>query len=354
MIELDAKSRAHLDEVHGDLRAVILRAAELSDVKFTVTDGVRTMAEQLEHFRKGNSKTTKSRHLTGHAVDLLAFKNGKDAWQLPEANQVAAFRPVADAVKVAASELGVPIEWGYDLWGWDAPHFQLPWSEYPEGREISHLDQGHGFKASRFNALVGKVLDTEGEWNAADPSMRGVTLETYKRWRPDGTIDDLKSLTPEKAKTIYRALYWHPAGCDDLPAGLDYAVFDFAIHSGVDTAVAHLQDIIGTTPDGIFGANTRAAVSEIDDLPDVINKLMDSRLSRMKTLPNWPANKGGWQSRVSGVREESLAMTMQEPEPEPQQKTALTLADYDVDSLAREIANRTNVKDVRIVYSRHS
>ncbi|WP_245680676.1 M15 family metallopeptidase [Veronia pacifica] len=67
-----------------------------------------------------------SRHLTGHAVDLGAWVSGEVRWDWP------LYYRIADAVKAASIELGIPIEWGGDWKSFpDGPHFQLPWAEYP-------------------------------------------------------------------------------------------------------------------------------------------------------------------------------------------------------------------------------
>ena len=84
------------------------------------------MARQEQLVKAGASQTLKSRHLTGHAVDLGAMLNGSVRWDWPLYDKVAA------AMKAAAAELKIPLEWGGD---WttlkDGPHFQLPWSAYP-------------------------------------------------------------------------------------------------------------------------------------------------------------------------------------------------------------------------------
>ena len=348
-VKFTAASRKHLEDIHGDLRAVILRAAELSDVKFEISDGRRTLAEQRANLRKGVSKTMKSRHLTGHAVDVLAFRDGKDAWQFPDDRHVSIFQPVADVIKVSAAELGVPVEWGQDIWGWDAPHFQLPWSDYPEGFEGSFLDAGRSYDPARFEKNVSLVLDTEAGWNADDPSMRGVTLETLKRWDSRATLDDLKALSEEKARLIYRALFWHPARGDDLPEGLDYAVFDFAVHSGPPVAVSFLQEIIGTVPDGVFGPLTLAALKK-SDVTETIGKLMDARFARMKTLKNWPANRKGWTRRIDEVRAEALATAQAAPRGVPAERPAIpkSIAGYSTDDLMAALRNVQGITGVTI------
>lgn len=104
--ELGKRSRAELVGVHEDLVRVVKRALELSTVDFAVHDGKRTQDEQLKLVQAGASQTLKSRHLTGHAVDLVPVINGKLRWEWPPIYQI------ARAVKEAATELNVQIRWG--------------------------------------------------------------------------------------------------------------------------------------------------------------------------------------------------------------------------------------------------
>lgn len=100
------KSLRELQGVHPALVAVAHRALELSPVDFGVHDGLRTEAEQREYVRSGVSDTMNSRHLTGHAVDLVPYVNGKLRWEWEPIFRIAA------AVRIAAVELKTPIIWG--------------------------------------------------------------------------------------------------------------------------------------------------------------------------------------------------------------------------------------------------
>jgi peptidoglycan L-alanyl-D-glutamate endopeptidase CwlK len=112
--------------VHADLVRIVERAIELTEVDFTVLEGMRGVARQKELVAAGASQTMNSRHLTGHAVDLGALVGGKVRWDWP------LYHLIADAMKRAASELGVPLEWGGDWKSFkDGPHFQLPRNRYP-------------------------------------------------------------------------------------------------------------------------------------------------------------------------------------------------------------------------------
>lgn len=126
--KLSQTSLNRLAPLHPDLVKVVKRAIQLTEVDFTVGEGMRTMARQRELVKQGASTTLNSRHLTGHAVDLIALdKNGKVSWDWP------LYYKIADAMKQAAKDVGVPIEWGGTWKSFpDGPHYQLPWAKYPK------------------------------------------------------------------------------------------------------------------------------------------------------------------------------------------------------------------------------
>ena len=126
MYVLSKKSLDRLAGVHPDLVRVVKRAIEITTVDFAVLEGVRSKSRQEQLVKAGASQTMNSRHITGHAVDLGAYVSGSVRWDWP------LYHKIADAVKQAAAELGVPIEWGGDWRTFkDGPHFQLPHKEYP-------------------------------------------------------------------------------------------------------------------------------------------------------------------------------------------------------------------------------
>jgi peptidoglycan L-alanyl-D-glutamate endopeptidase CwlK len=122
---LSKKSRDRLAGVHPDLVKVVERAIEITEIDFAVLEGVRSKTRQEQLVKAGASQTMRSRHLTGHAVDLGAYVAGSVRWDWP------LYHKLAVAVKQAAAELQVPIEWGGDWTTFkDGPHWQLPWKEY--------------------------------------------------------------------------------------------------------------------------------------------------------------------------------------------------------------------------------
>lgn len=121
------RSLASLKGIHPDLRRVMDRALEISPLDFIVIEGLRTPERQRQLVASGASQTMNSRHLTGHAVDLLPIgPNGKPAFDWP------LYHRLAPAVKQAARELGVSIVWGGDWQSFkDGPHFELERKAYP-------------------------------------------------------------------------------------------------------------------------------------------------------------------------------------------------------------------------------
>lgn len=123
---LGTRSKQRLEGLHPDLVAVVERAIQITRIDFTVLEGMRTLDRQKKLVERGASTTLNSRHLTGHAVDLGAYVDGGVRWDWP------LYHKIADAMKQAALELKVDMEWGGDWKSFpDGPHYQLSWKSYP-------------------------------------------------------------------------------------------------------------------------------------------------------------------------------------------------------------------------------
>lgn len=151
--------------------------------------------------------------------------------------------------------------------------------------------------------LVDHPLDPGGRTNM------GITQKTYTAWlrshkRPVQAVDHI---TKTEADEIVGAQYLDPVRFDDLPAGLDYSVADFAVNSGPARAVKELQKMVGVAQDGIMGAQTLAAIGRAS-IPELIGAYNDRRLAFMKSLKTWRTFGRGWSARVADVRARSLEM----------------------------------------------
>lgn len=120
------RSKKEMYNIHPDLRRVCNLALKMSDIDFLIIDGRRTIAEQRMHVKNGASKTLRSRHLHGYAVDVAPLIEGKIRWE------PAYFKPLGVVFKKAAIRARVPIVWGGD-WKWkDWGHFELDKKVYPD------------------------------------------------------------------------------------------------------------------------------------------------------------------------------------------------------------------------------
>lgn len=174
-----------------------------------------------------------------------------------------------------------------------------------------------------FRELLPKVLVHEGGYvdDPQDPggeTNKGITHKTYDAWRKrqGQPTRSVKHITPEEVAEIYRQQYWNKIAGDDLPSGVDYAVFDFAVNSGPSRAAQFLQRAVGVADDGIIGAQTLAAVDAAD--PETLAaKICDDRLSWLKRLKTFKRYGRGWTRRVQDVRRVALAMIGDAPIPVP-------------------------------------
>jgi peptidoglycan L-alanyl-D-glutamate endopeptidase CwlK len=118
--ELSQRSIDRMKGVNPDLVNVVKRAAALSDVEFVVTEGLRTPERQAQLFKAGATRTLKSKHIVGRAVDLAAVVDGQVRWDWP------LYHKIAVSMKRAAEILGVRVQWGGDWVSFrDGPHWEL-------------------------------------------------------------------------------------------------------------------------------------------------------------------------------------------------------------------------------------
>lgn len=132
--QLGRRSIDRLAGVHPDLVRVVRGAAlhYKPAEQFIVAEGLRTLDRQKDLWTAGKTRTMRSRHLTGHAVDLAPLVDVDRDGDLELTWERAHFYPIVDAMRASAAAAGVLIEWGGDWKDFvDMPHWQLPWSKYP-------------------------------------------------------------------------------------------------------------------------------------------------------------------------------------------------------------------------------
>jgi len=157
------------------------------------------------------------------------------------------------------------------------------------------------------------VLQNEGGYvdNPKDPggaTNLGCTKAVWEQYVGHSvTKDDIKALTPEDVEPLYRTRYWDAISGDDLPVGVDYAVFDFAVNSGPSRAAKALQAVLGVNADGKIGASTLGAL-EAANPRDVVTSVCEARLAFLQSLATYDTFGRGWSKRVSEV--ETAAFNM--------------------------------------------
>ena len=158
-----------------------------------------------------------------------------------------------------------------------------------------------------FSSSLIAVLKSEGGFvnHPSDPggaTNLGVTKKVWEAWigKPV-SISDMRNLTQAQVSPLYKKQYWDAVRGDDLPSGLDYLVFDFAINAGVSRAIKTLQKALSITDDGVFGNKTLESVSKADTT-DLIIKFSDLKEQFYKSLPTFSVFGKGWMRRVAEAK----------------------------------------------------
>ncbi len=163
--------------------------------------------------------------------------------------------------------------------------------------------------AALYKPSLALVLAHEGGYvnHPKDPggeTNKGVIKAVYDSYRKVKglPIQSVKLIQPLEIEEIYRRQYWRMVKGDDLPAGLDYAVFDFAVNSGISRAIKYLQKLVGVWADGAIGLQTLSAVyaAAKADEEMLIARYCANRLAFLKSLSTFPTFGKGWTRRVIG------------------------------------------------------
>ena len=157
------------------------------------------------------------------------------------------------------------------------------------------------------------MLKSEGGFvnHPSDPggmTNLGVTKATWENWVGRASDEaEMRSLTPEKVEPLYKKKYWDAVRGDELPAGISYLCFDFAVNAGAGRSIKTLQTAVGVTPDGGFGPMTLAAVQAIDPV-ELIEKFSQAKEDFYRSLGTFATFGKGWLNRVADVKVKANSM----------------------------------------------
>lgn len=161
---------------------------------------------------------------------------------------------------------------------------------------------------SNYKIVQPWVLAYEGGYvnHPKDPggaTMEGITQRTYDadRRRRGLAMQSVRQMEPFERDAIYKVQYWDAVRGDDLPSGIDAAVYDYAVNSGPGRAARELQAVLGVAQDGVIGVMTLDAAQAANPFA-VIKGLCERRLAFLRRLKHWPTFKTGWTRRVMGDR----------------------------------------------------
>jgi lysozyme family protein len=157
------------------------------------------------------------------------------------------------------------------------------------------------------------MLQSEGGFSnhPSDPggmTNLGVTKATWEGW-VGREVDEaeMRGLTPEKVEPMYKNKFWDAVRGDELPMGLDYLMFDFAVNAGAGRAIKILQTAVGVTPDGGFGPITMKAVEAVDPVK-LIERFSQAKEDFYRSLTTFSTFGKGWLNRVANVKVKASAM----------------------------------------------
>ena len=157
------------------------------------------------------------------------------------------------------------------------------------------------------------MLASEGGYvnHPSDPggmTNLGVTKRVWEEWvGRESNEKEMRSLTPEMVEPLYKRKFWDAVRGDELPAGISYLIFDFAVNAGVGRSIKTLQSAVGVTPDGGFGPMTMAAVQAVDPV-ELVEKFSQAKEDFYRSLNTFETFGKGWLNRVAAVKVKANSM----------------------------------------------
>lgn len=159
--------------------------------------------------------------------------------------------------------------------------------------------------------VLKQILKYEGGFSnhPNDPggaTMKGITQAVYDAWQKKNGLptQSVRNISDAAVAAIYRQEYWDKINGDNLPSGIDMAVMDYAVNSGVSKAAKTLQSVIGVAQDGQIGPQTIQAAKDY-----VAMTVTNKRLAFMQSLSIWSTFGKGWSARIADVKNQILALT---------------------------------------------
>jgi len=168
--------------------------------------------------------------------------------------------------------------------------------------------------ATTYDTALRRLLTHEGGYtnhpdDPGGPTNFGITIADYRRYvKPDATADDVRAMPLGEAESIYRRRYWDAQRCDDLPAGIDYAVFDYGVNSGVGRSGKVLRRVLRLADTSSKITDEVIAAARAGDACEIAAAICDERLRFLKSLKTWDVFGKGWERRVAEVKAAALAM----------------------------------------------
>jgi lysozyme family protein len=160
---------------------------------------------------------------------------------------------------------------------------------------------------SNWKQAFDMMLKSEGGYvnHPSDPggmTNLGVTKRVWEEWvGRESNEKEMRSLTPEMVEPLYKRKFWDACKCDDMPAGIDYLVFDFAVNAGVGRSAKILQTAVGVPADGGIGPVTLAAVKAQDPV-ELVEKFSQAKEAFYRSLNTFETFGKGWLNRVAAVK----------------------------------------------------
>ena len=167
---------------------------------------------------------------------------------------------------------------------------------------------------SIFETCLSLLLAHEGGYtnhpsDPGGPTNFGITIEDYRRYvKVNATAADVRRMKLDEAKIIYREKYWDSQRCDEVPVGVNYALFDYGVNSGTGRSGKVLRRMLGLPDDSRTVTDAVIATARATDPKVLIAAICDERLRFLQALKTWPVFGAGWGRRVADVKSTALKM----------------------------------------------